>query len=110
PMSDKSTAAPDAFFAIPGHRVLAMEGRDALKFAQAQFTSDVAGLADGHWHWSGWLTPKGRVIALFALLRFHPEQLWLVFPDADPAAFAAQLQRFVFRTKVLLRPLHEMRH
>lgn len=86
-----------------------MEGRDALKFAQAQFTSDVAGLADGHWHWSGWLTPKGRVIALFALLRFHPEQLWLVFPDADPAAFAAQLQRFVFRTKVVLRPLDEMR-
>lgn len=108
PMSDKSTAPPDAFFAIPGHRVLAMEGRDALKFAQAQFTTDVEALEDGHWQWSGWLTPKGRVIALFALLRLGPEQLWLVLPDADPAALAAQLQRFVFRSKVALRPLEEI--
>ena len=91
PMSDKSTTPPDAFFAIPGHRVLAMEGRDALKFAQAQFTTDVQALEDGHWQWSGWLTPKGRVIALFALLRLGPEQLWLVLPDADPAALAEQL-------------------
>lgn len=85
-----------------------MEGRDAVKFAQAQFTTDVEALADGHWHWSGWLTPKGRIIALFALLRLGPEQLWLVFPDADPAAFAEQLQRFVFRSRVALRPLGEV--
>lgn len=85
-----------------------MEGRDAVKFAQAQFTTDVEALADGHWHWSGWLTPKGRIIALFALLRLGPEQLWLVFPDADPAAFAEQLQRFVFRSRVTLRPLAEV--
>ena len=107
-MSDKSNASPDAFFTIPGHRVLALEGRDALKFAQAQFTTDVEALEDGHWQWSGWLTPKGRVIALFALLRFGPEQLWLVLPDADPAALAEQLQRFVFRSKVALRPLEEI--
>ncbi len=107
-MSDKSTPAPDAFFAIPGHRVLAMEGRDALKFAQAQLTTDVEALADGHWHWSGWLTPKGRIIALFALVRLGPELLWLVLPDADPQDVAGQLQRFVFRSKVKLQPLEGM--
>ena len=47
--------------------------------------SDVAALADGLWHWSGWLTPKGRVVALFALLRLDAEQVWLLLPDADPA-------------------------
>ena len=86
-----------------------MEGRDAVKFAQAQFTNDVAALADGHWHWSGWLTPKGRIIALFALLRFDEERLWLLLPDADPAEFADQLQRFVFRAKVKLRALEDIR-
>lgn len=86
-----------------------MEGRDAVKFAQAQFTTDVAALADGHWHWSGWLTPKGRIIALFALLKSSDERLWLVLPDADPADLAAQLQRFVFRSKVTLRPLDDVR-
>ena len=85
-----------------------MEGRDAAKFAQAQFTNDVAALADGHWQWSGWLTPKGRTVALFALLRFDQERLWLLLPDADPAAFAEQLQRFVFRAKVKLRPLGDI--
>ena len=25
---------------------------------------DVTALTPGHWHWSGWLTPKGRVVAL----------------------------------------------
>ena len=108
PMSDKSNPTIEAFSIIPGHRVLEMEGRDAVKFAQAQFTTDVAALADGHWHWSGWLTPKGRIIALFALLRFSAERLWLVLPDADPAGLAAQLQRFVFRSKVTLRPLADL--
>jgi len=64
--------------------------------------SDVAGLADGHWQWSGWLTPKGRVVALFALLRFDSRSLWLLLPDADPAALRDGLQRFVFRSKVTL--------
>ena len=108
-MSDKSNPTVEAFSIIPGHRVLEMEGRDAVKFAQAQFTTDVAALADGHWHWSGWLTPKGRIIALFALLKSSDERLWLVLPDADPADLAAQLQRFVFRSKVALRPLDDVR-
>lgn len=108
PMSDKSKPATEGFSIIPGHRVLAMEGRDAAKFAQAQFTSDVAALADGHWQWSGWLTPKGRVIALFALLKFSDERLWLVLPDADPAGLAEQLQRFVFRSKVEFDPLGDL--
>lgn len=86
-----------------------MDGRDAVKFAQAQFSNDVAALADGHWQWSGWLTPKGRIIALFALLRFDEERLWLLLPDADPAAFSEQLQRFVFRSKVKLRVLDDIR-
>ena len=89
-------------FALPGHRVLALEGRDAAKFAHAQFMSDVAALGDGQWQWSGWLTPKGRVVALFALLRLDAERVWLLLPDFDPGDLAAQLQRFVFRAKVAL--------
>lgn len=101
-MPDNLPAPPTGPFALPGHRVLVLEGRDAATFAHAQFMSDVAALPDGHWHWSGWLTPKGRVVALFALLRLDAERLWLVLPDADPEALAAQLQRFVFRTRVAL--------
>lgn len=105
PMHDKPQAAPAHEFALPGHAVLAVSGRDALAFAQAQFMNDVTVLADGQWQWNGWLTPKGRVIALFALLRLDAETLWLVLlPEADAAALAARLQRFVFRSKVTLAP------
>ncbi|MEF9978952.1 MAG: folate-binding protein [Thermomonas sp.] len=101
-MSDNPQAASTREFRLPGHAVLAISGRDAMAFAQAQFMNDVAALGDGQWQWNGWLTPKGRVIALFALLRIDAETLWLILPDVDAQALATQLQRFVFRSKVKL--------
>ncbi|MCD9007927.1 folate-binding protein [Luteimonas sp. XNQY3] len=62
--------------------------------------SDIAMLGDGQWQWSGWLTAKGRVIALFAVLRHSAERLDLIVLDADAAALAASLKRYVFRSKV----------
>ena len=88
------------WFALPGHAVVAFQGPDALAFAHAQVMNDVRPLDDGQWQWSGWLSPKGRVLALFVLLRRSPESLWLVLPDADAQAFADALKRFVFRSKV----------
>lgn len=85
--------------------VLEIAGRDAIAFAQAQVTSDVAALTDLHWQWSAWLTPKGRVVALFVLLRVDAERLWLLLPDHDATALQAQLQRFVFRSKARLAVL-----
>jgi hypothetical protein len=74
-----------------------------VAFAQAQCMNDVAALADRSWQWNGWLTPKGRLVALFALLRLDGGRLWLVSPDLPAADLGAQLQRFVFRSKVKLR-------
>jgi folate-binding protein YgfZ len=108
-MSDKPQPASEQEFRLPGHDVLAITGRDAVAFAQAQFMNDVAALGDGQWHWNGWLTPKGRLIALFALLRRDAETLWLVLPDAGAAALATQLQRFVFRSKLRLEAREDLR-
>lgn len=101
-MPDNPQALPGQAFALPGHTVIALEGRDAAVFAQAQFMNDVKPLGDGQWQWNGWLTPKGRVIALFALLRLSDQRLRLVVPDADAAALAERLRRFVFRSKVAI--------
>ncbi len=89
-------------FALSDHRVISLGGRDAVAFAQAQFMNDVGAVTSDHWQWNGWLTPKGRVIALFALLRIDDESVWLLLPDADPAPMVAALQRFVFRSKVTI--------
>lgn len=86
-------------FNLPGVRCLRLSGRDATAFAQAQFMNDVAALVDGGWHWNGWLDAKGRVQALFPLLRLDGEDLLLAV-TADSEALADALRRFVFRSKV----------
>ena len=101
-MHDNPQALPGRAFALPDHRVIALSGRDASAFAQAQLMNDLKLLAPGRWQWTGWLTPKGRVIALFALVKFDEETLWLLVPDADPVTLASALQRFVFRAKVAI--------
>jgi folate-binding protein YgfZ len=105
---DKPDVAEAGFFALPDHGVITLEGRDALAFAQAQCMSDVSALADGQWQWSGWLTPKGRVIALFAVLRLGPETAWLLVPDGDVEALAARLRGLVFRSKVKVEARAEL--
>jgi folate-binding protein YgfZ len=104
-MPDNPRHAPAHEFDLSGHTVLAITGRDAMAFAQAQFMNDVAALVDGQWQWNGWLTPKGRVVALFALLRRDADTLWLMLPDVATEDLARELQRFVFRSKVVLSPV-----
>ncbi|MFL6585879.1 MAG: YgfZ/GcvT domain-containing protein [Luteimonas sp.] len=99
-MSDKLQSTSDAASALPDIASLTLRGRDCIAFAQAQFMSDIATLGDGQWQWSGWLTPKGRVIALFAVLRRTAEHLDLIVLDADVDALATSLKRYVFRSKV----------
>jgi folate-binding Fe-S cluster repair protein YgfZ len=88
--------------ALSGFGVLEARGVDAGAFLQAQSMNDVTALAPGHWHWNGWLTPKGRVVALFALLRLAPDRFWLVLPDFPAGELQARLQRYVFRSKLTL--------
>ncbi|MFT4196406.1 MAG: folate-binding protein [Pseudoxanthomonas sp.] len=99
-MADNLPLADPPYFALPDHAVAGLEGPDAIAFAQAQFGNDVSLLEDGSWQWNCWLTPKGRVIAVFALARISPEHLLAVLPDASAAAFAQALTRFVFRRKL----------
>ena len=101
-MPDNPQAAPDRWFRLSDHRLLSLTGRDAVAFAQAQTMNDVATLEDGRWQWNGWLTAKGRVIALFGLVRIAADTVWMVVPDAEADAFADRLRRFVFRSKVAI--------
>jgi len=103
-MFDKSAAIDADVFVLPDLSVVALTGADAARFAQAQFMNHVAALPAGQWQWNGWLTPKGRVVALFALIKRAEDALLAVLLDADPAEFCAALGRFVFRSKVKAAP------
>ncbi|MFT3756280.1 MAG: folate-binding protein [Pseudoxanthomonas sp.] len=99
-MADNLFHTSASGFALPDHAVVALEGADAAAFAHAQFANDVTSLAVGKWQWNAWLTAKGRVIALFTLLRPAPDQVLLVLPDYPAEALVEQLRRFVFRRKL----------
>jgi folate-binding protein YgfZ len=107
-MRDNPQIASQPRFALPGHGFITIEGRDAQVFAHAQFMNDVKSLGHGAWQWNGWLTPKGRVIALFALVKFNDEHLGLLLLDADPEGFADALRRYLFRSKLTIAVRDDM--
>ena len=86
--------------ALSGFSLLGFDGPEAASFLQAQTMNDVRGLAVQQWQWNGWLNAKGRVIALFALLKLEQDRFIAVLPDMPAGEFASLLKRFVFRTKV----------
>jgi tRNA-modifying protein YgfZ len=70
--------------------------------------NDVRALAVGRWHWNGWLNPKGRLIALFALLRLAEDEFFAVLADYPAQDLLPMLQRFVFRSKVRLQVVDDL--
>jgi tRNA-modifying protein YgfZ len=90
--------------ALPTHGLLVVEGPDAGAFLQAQLMNDVRALDVAQWQWSGWLNPKGRLVAMLALLRSADDAFLLLVPDFPAAELQARLQRYVFRSKVRIAP------
>ncbi|TAL93715.1 MAG: folate-binding protein [Rhodanobacter sp.] len=91
--------------ASPPAETLLLEGPDAASFAQAQFSSKVDSLAIGQWQFSAWLDAKGRVRALFHLVRLEQERYLLLLRGGSATAMVDSLRRFVFRSKLKLAAL-----
>lgn len=99
-MADNLNLIPQGFGSLHDMQYVRLIGTDAVAFAHAQFANDVQALAVGQWQWNAWLTAKGRVIAIFALLREDDAALLMLLPDGNAAEIAEQLGRFVFRRKL----------
>ncbi|XTQ95764.1 YgfZ/GcvT domain-containing protein [Xanthomonas sacchari] len=99
-MPDNLNLESGGFSALPHLQYVALRGPDAAAFAHAQFANDVQALAVGQWQWNAWLTAKGRVIAVFALLRQADDALLMLLADGGAEELATALGRFVFRRKL----------
>jgi folate-binding protein YgfZ len=82
----------------PSNAVLRVSGDDAAEFLHNQFTNDVKALAVGSAHWSGWCTPKGRLLYTFALAR-DAQGFRLLLPAEFAEALAKRLRLFILRSK-----------
>lgn len=90
------------FPAIGTIHCIALEGADARRFAQAQFSGDVEALQPGHWQWNACLNAQGRVHALMHLADLGDGRLFAVLRGGNAETFCAVLARYLFRLRVNL--------
>lgn len=91
-----------AFFSDLGATgIIAARGPDAAAFLHAQLTSDIAALTAPRTQYSGYCSPKGRLIATFLVWRREDDFL-LQIPQALRDAVQARLSKYVLRARVAL--------
>jgi hypothetical protein len=81
--------------------LIAVSGDDATAFLHGQLTNDVEALPVDSAHWTGWCTPKGRLLASFLLVRRSTGYL-IVLPAEIAPSIQKRLSMYVLRSKVKL--------
>jgi folate-binding protein YgfZ len=84
---------------LSDNALLAITGDDATAFLQGQLTNDVAALEPGEAQWTGWCSPKGRLLASMLLVK-RPDGYYAMLPAELAPAIAKRLAMFVLRSKV----------
>ncbi len=82
-------------------------GADVTTFLNGQLTSDVSRLAPGRSELSAWCSPKGRMVALFRVLR-HGDAFLLQLPASLRGDVIKRLRMYVLRAKVVLENADDM--
>jgi folate-binding protein YgfZ len=86
--------------------LLQVKGADAVTFLQGQVTNDVRLLNGSNAHYTGYCSPKGRLLALFLAFK-HGEHLHLQLPKTLVAPIMKRLKMFVMRSKVEIEDASE---
>lgn len=77
------------------------QGPDAVKFLQGQLTNDVAQVDARHSQFSGYCTPKGRLLALFRVFA-RDDAICLRLPAPLVAPTLSRLRKYVLMSKLTL--------
>ena len=81
--------------------LILVSGDDAGSYLQAQLCNDIPMLADGVAQWTGWCSPKGRLLATFLAWKGR-QGYFLQLPRTLQATIQKRMQMFVLRAKVTL--------
>ena len=79
--------------------LIAFQGADARAFLHAQLTSDVAGLAPPQTQYSGYCSPKGRLLATL-LLWPRRDDILLQLPASLREGIQGRLSKYILRSRV----------
>jgi hypothetical protein len=92
---------------LDGVACIAVHGADAQSYLQAQLSQDVAALDATRAPLAGWHDPRGRVRALFRVLRW-PERWVLLTPRDLLGGVLSGLRQYVLRAAVVLEPADDL--
>ncbi len=99
PAAERAAAATGTIVAdLSQLGVLAFRGEETAGFLQGQLTNDVQALHADTAQWSGYCSPKGRLLGNFLMWR-HGEDYCLQLSGDIAAAVLKRLSMFVLRTK-----------
>lgn len=82
---------------------LVVSGNDATKFLHAQFTNDLESLPVMHWQYTGYCTPKGRLLAFMIALKRAENDYLLILDSSVLEKFQPRLTMFVMRDDVSIQ-------
>ena len=99
--SGGDTPADCTLFDLTQLGLIAVRGADAAAFLQGQLTADVRTVTDSHSQLAGYCSPKGRMLALFRVMR-SADGFYLQTPRERVADTLKRLRLHVLRAKVTL--------
>lgn len=79
-------------------------GPEAQTFLQNQFSSDVRDVSETHSQLSAYCNPKGRMLAIFRILR-RGDAYCLILPESLAETTFKRLRMFILRAQVKLEPV-----
>ncbi|MBM3351323.1 MAG: folate-binding protein YgfZ [Betaproteobacteria bacterium] len=86
--------------------LLQLSGSDASTFLQGQVTNDVRLLDGSRAHYSGYCSPKGRLLALF-LAFTHQNRLHLQMPKELIEGISKRMRMYIMRSKVEIQDVSD---
>lgn len=97
------------FSPLPQLGILQVSGNDAESFLQNLLTNDVAALTIDQAQLSGFCNAKGRLFALFLLIR-HPDSYQIILPKSMCSLLQQRLDMYVLRAKVVIHDKSDELH
>ncbi len=86
--------------------LLKFSGTDTVSFLQGQLTNDLSSL-EGQWQFSGYCSPKGRLLALFQLWR-EDNDVYALIDSSLLEATVKRLKMFIMRSKVTIEVVEQV--
>jgi len=102
----QNTMSTSKLQALEHLTLVKIEGDDATSFLQGQLTNDVT-LTDNQWQFSGYCSPKGRLLTLLQLWKLQGSYYAIIDKSLSEATLK-RLRMYVMRSKVTFTELQEI--